>query len=159
MARYADSSGFEQDFDRPNAWRYRDYVIRAFNQDKPYDVFLKEQIAGDELDTRTDDTLIATGFLRAGPRGRRSARRTTRSAATSTSTTDRHDRARRAGADGPLRALPQPQVRSDPAEGLLQPGRRRFFGYVETDYPLAPREEAEAYEKKIAEIDARRSRR
>jgi hypothetical protein len=49
VARYADSSGFEQDYDRPNAWRYRDYVIRAFNQDKPYDVFLKEQLAGDEL--------------------------------------------------------------------------------------------------------------
>ena len=68
VARYADSSGFEQDYDRPNAWRYRDYVIRAFNQDKPYDVFLKEQIAGDELDARTDETFIATGFLRAGPR-------------------------------------------------------------------------------------------
>ena len=52
VARYADSSGFEQDYDRPNAWRYRDYVIRAFNQDKPYDQFLKEQIAGDELETQ-----------------------------------------------------------------------------------------------------------
>jgi len=43
VARYADSSGFEHDYDRPNAWRYRDYVIRAFNQDKPYDTFLKER--------------------------------------------------------------------------------------------------------------------
>ena len=68
VARYADSSGFEQDYDRPNAWRYRDYVIRSFNQDKPYDVFLKEQFGGDELETRSDDTYIATGFLRAGPR-------------------------------------------------------------------------------------------
>ena len=49
VARYADSSGFEHDYDRPNAWRYRDYVIRAFNQDKPYNLFLTEQIAGDEL--------------------------------------------------------------------------------------------------------------
>ena len=64
MARYADSSGFEHDFDRPNAWRYRDYVIRAFNQDKPYNLFLAEQIAGDELDRVTDDSMIATGFLR-----------------------------------------------------------------------------------------------
>ena len=87
MARYADSSGFEHDFDRPNAWRYRDYVIRAFNQDKPYDVFLQEQIAGDELDNETDDTLIATGFLRAGPRRSAFARRTIRSSATSTWTT------------------------------------------------------------------------
>ena len=68
MARYADSNGFEQDYDRPNAWRYRDYVINAFNQDKPYNQFLKEQIAGDELDHVTHETLIATGFLRAGPR-------------------------------------------------------------------------------------------
>jgi mono/diheme cytochrome c family protein len=68
VARYADSNGFEQDYDRPNAWRYRDYVINAFNQDKPYNQFLKEQIAGDELDYVTHETLIATGFLRAGPR-------------------------------------------------------------------------------------------
>ncbi|MEO5740916.1 MAG: DUF1549 domain-containing protein, partial [Vicinamibacterales bacterium] len=68
VARYADSNGFEQDYDRPNAWRYRDYVIKAFNEDKPYNQFLKEQIAGDELDYVTHETLIATGFLRAGPR-------------------------------------------------------------------------------------------
>ncbi|RPI56799.1 MAG: DUF1553 domain-containing protein [Acidobacteria bacterium] len=68
VARYADSNGFEQDYDKPNAWRYRDYVIKAFNEDKPYNLFLKEQIAGDEMDGRTDETLIATGFLRAGPR-------------------------------------------------------------------------------------------
>jgi len=49
LVRYADSSGFEGDKDRPNAWRYRDYVIRAFNDDKPYDQFIREQIAGDEL--------------------------------------------------------------------------------------------------------------
>jgi len=55
VARYADSNGFEHDFDRPNAWRYRDYVIRAFNEDKPYDTFLKEQIAGDEQDRRTGE--------------------------------------------------------------------------------------------------------
>ena len=64
LARYADSNGFEHDFDRPNAWRYRDYVIRAFSEDKPYDVFLKEQLAGDEIDHVTRDSLIATGFLR-----------------------------------------------------------------------------------------------
>ena len=64
VARYADSNGYEHDFDRPNAWRYRDYVIRSFNQDTPYNVFLREQIAGDELDWVTKDSLIATGFLR-----------------------------------------------------------------------------------------------
>jgi hypothetical protein len=62
-ARYADSQGFEHNFDRPNAWRYRDYVIRAFNEDKSYTDFIREQIAGDELPHVTNDSLIATGFL------------------------------------------------------------------------------------------------
>jgi len=64
VARYADSNGFEHDFDRPNAWRYRDYVIRAFNEDKPWNDFIGEQIAGDELPDVTNDSIIATGFLR-----------------------------------------------------------------------------------------------
>jgi hypothetical protein len=68
VARYADSGGFQNDTDRPHFWRYRDYVIQSFNADKPYDLFVKEQIAGDEFEHRTDETLIATGFLRAGPR-------------------------------------------------------------------------------------------
>ena len=68
VARYADSHGYEHDFDYPNAWRYRDYVIRAFNEDKPYDQFVREQLAGDELDEVTFDSLIATGFHRVGPR-------------------------------------------------------------------------------------------
>jgi len=62
VARYADSNGYEHDFDRPNAWRYRDYVIRSFNRDTPWNVFLREQIAGDELDWVTRDSLIATLF-------------------------------------------------------------------------------------------------
>jgi hypothetical protein len=46
VVRYADSSGFANDYERGNAWRYRDYVVRSFNADKPYDQFIKEQIAG-----------------------------------------------------------------------------------------------------------------
>ncbi len=67
VTRYADSSGFSNDFERGNAWRYRDYVVRAFNSDKPYDQFVREQIAGDELDPNNPEMLIATGFLRMGP--------------------------------------------------------------------------------------------
>lgn len=67
VTRYADSSGFANDFERGNAWRYRDYVIRAFNEDKPYDQFIREQIAGDEMDPNNPDLIIATGFLRMGP--------------------------------------------------------------------------------------------
>ena len=67
VVRYADSSGFANDFERGNAWRYRDYVVRAFNEDKPYDQFIREQLAGDELDPSDPEKLIATGFLRMGP--------------------------------------------------------------------------------------------
>ncbi len=67
VVRYADSSGFANDYERGNAWRYRDYVVRSFNRDKPYDQFIKEQIAGDEIDPANPEMLVATGFLRMGP--------------------------------------------------------------------------------------------
>ena len=67
LARYADSDGYNADGTRPNMWRYRDYVIRAFNEDKPYDRFVKEQLAGDELWPNDQEALIATGFLRSYP--------------------------------------------------------------------------------------------
>jgi hypothetical protein len=85
VVRYADSSGYANDYERGNAWRYRDYVVRAFNQNKPYDQFIREQIAGDELIESTQpngvsqalhpssfilqpsEALIAAGFLRMGP--------------------------------------------------------------------------------------------
>jgi mono/diheme cytochrome c family protein len=67
LARYADSSGFHSDIDRPEAWRYRDYVIASFNADKPYGQFIREQIAGDELPDATLEAWIATGFARNGP--------------------------------------------------------------------------------------------
>jgi len=67
VTRYADTAGYSNDFERPNAWRYRDYVIRSFNQDKPYDQFVLEQIAGDELFPQNSEAIIGTGFLRTGP--------------------------------------------------------------------------------------------
>ena len=67
VTRYADTSGFSNDYDRGNAWRYRDFVVRAFNADKPYDQFVREQIAGDEIDRNDPEKIIATGFLRMGP--------------------------------------------------------------------------------------------
>jgi hypothetical protein len=67
LARYADSEGFKSDETRPNIWRYRDYVIDSFNQDKPYNRFVKEQIAGDELYPNDPAALIATGFNRHFP--------------------------------------------------------------------------------------------
>ncbi|MCA9026990.1 MAG: DUF1549 domain-containing protein, partial [Planctomycetaceae bacterium] len=67
LARFAESDGFEHDKVRPNAWRYRDWVIRALNADIPYDVFVQLQIAGDELRPANRDAAIATGFLLCGP--------------------------------------------------------------------------------------------
>jgi len=64
VARYADSDGFKADATRPNVWRYRDYVINAFNNDKPYDRFVREQIAGDELYPGDPEALVAMGFNR-----------------------------------------------------------------------------------------------
>jgi hypothetical protein len=66
LVRYAETNSFERDNPKPNVWRYRDYVIRAFNSDKPYDLFLKEQLAGDELGSGDADAIIATGYYRLG---------------------------------------------------------------------------------------------
>ena len=129
-------------------------MIRAFNQDKPYNAFLAEQIAGDELDHVTDDSMIATGFLRSY-------------------------------AKVGYREKDNPQFRYEYLDDMIGTIGRgvlgltvncarchnhkfdpisqkdyyrmqaSLFGYVETDYPLAPKEEVEAYEKKTAEIDAK----
>jgi Protein of unknown function (DUF1553)/Protein of unknown function (DUF1549)/Planctomycete cytochrome C len=156
VARYADSSGFEQDYDRPNAWRYRDYVIRAFNQDKPYDVFLKEQIAGDELDGKTDETMIATGFLRAGPRvafrEKDNPERRYEYLDDLVATTGR----------GLLGLTVQcARCHNHKFDPIPQNDYYRlvatFFGYVETTHPLVPRAEAEAYDRRVKDIDARQA--
>jgi hypothetical protein len=71
VVRYADTSGLANDYERPHAWRYRDYVVRSFNSDKPFDRFVTEQLAGDGLRASKDEwnseLLVAVGFLRMGP--------------------------------------------------------------------------------------------
>jgi len=151
VARYADSAGFEYDMHRPNAWRYRDYVIASFNGDTPYDRFLIEQIAGDEIDGRTDDSLIATGFLRMGPRVLFREK------------------------DNPERRYDYlDEIIGTIGKGMLgltvncarchnhkfDPISQKdyyaieasIFGYVETEIPLAPKADAEAYLAKNEEI-------
>jgi hypothetical protein len=153
VARYADSNGFEHDFDRPNAWRYRDYVISSFNHDTPYNTFLAEQIAGDELDQVTNETMIATGFLRSY-------------------------------AKVGYREKDNPQFRYEYLDDMIGTIGRgvlgltvncarchnhkfdpisqkdyyqlqaSLFGYVETEHPLASKEQVEAHQKKTAEVDA-----
>jgi hypothetical protein len=67
VVRYADTNGFEADSFRPHAWRYRDYVIKSFQEDKPYNRFVQEQLAGDELWPGNQEALVASGFNRLGP--------------------------------------------------------------------------------------------
>ncbi len=156
VARYADSGGFEYDVHRPNAWRYRDYVIRAFNADTPYDVFLTEQLAGDEMDGATHDTMIATGFLRAGPRV------LFREKDNPERRFDYLDDVLGAIGKGTL-GLTIGCARCH--DHKFDPIRQKdyyalqasIFGYVETSVPLAPPAEAAAYLAKHEELDARRA--
>lgn len=67
VVRFAESDGYEYDTHRPDAYRFRDYVIQSFNQDLPYDEFVREQLAGDEIDHSSETDLIASGFNRLGP--------------------------------------------------------------------------------------------
>ena len=66
LVRFAETNSFERDSVKPHAWRYRDYVIRSLNDDKPYSEFIREQLAGDELEDPSADAIIATGFYRLG---------------------------------------------------------------------------------------------
>ncbi len=66
LARFAESHGYEHDYDRPTAYHYRDFVVRALNEDMPYDRFVRLQVAGDELEPANPQALMATGFLAAG---------------------------------------------------------------------------------------------
>ena len=136
---YADSNGYsEADSVRPQAWRYRDYVIRAMNEDKPWDEFIQEQLAGDELagathadfkqavlDPRRTDQLIATAFLRMAPRwhGRHRGRCETREEPGHRRADEDHDLVAH-GHDGGVRAVPRSSLRSDHAGGLLSPAGR-----------------------------------
>ena len=66
LVRYAETNGYERDGDKPQAWRYRDYVIKSFNENKTYDQFVTEQLAGDEIPDAGADAITATGFYRLG---------------------------------------------------------------------------------------------
>jgi len=152
VVRYADSSGFEHDKDLANAWRYRDYVIKAFNEDKPFDRFILEQLAGDELEERTFDSLTATSYYRIGPRVRFREKdnpyyryeylddiiRTTFQGfmGLSVNCARCHDHKF------------DPISRKDYYRSMAM-----FFGYVDIDHPLAPPDRVAEYEKVKKEVD------
>jgi hypothetical protein len=154
VARYADSNGFEHDFDRPNAWRYRDYVIQSFNRDTPYNVFLREQIAGDELDWVSRDSLIATGFLRnyakVGYREKDNPEFRYEYLDDMIATVGR----------GVLGMTVQcARCHNHKFDPIPQKDyyklQASLWSYVEVDHPLTTPEVAAAYEKKIADINQR----
>jgi hypothetical protein len=152
VARYADSGGFEYDIHRPNAWRYRDYVIKSFNDDKAYSQFIIEQIAGDEIDARTQESLIATGYLRMGPRVLFREK-------------DNPER-RYDYLDEMLGSIGKGMLgltvncarchnhKFDPISAKdYYSLEASIFGYVETEYPLLPKTEAEAWLARNEEIN------
>ena len=154
VARYADSDGYEQDVDRANAWRYRDYVVDAFNSDKPYDRFVTEQVAGDELDETTFETRIATGFLRAGPRVN------FREKDNPERRWDYLDDVVATLGRGVLGMTVQcARCHDHKFDPILQKDyysmTSSIFGYVETDWPMLPDEQALAYLARTAELDER----
>lgn len=154
VARYADSDGYEQDVDRSNAWRYRDYVVDAFNEDKPYDQFITEQIAGDELDVTTHDTRIATGFLRAGPRVN------FREKDNPERRWDYLDDVIATVGRGVLgMTVHCARCHDHKFDPILQKDyysmTAAIFGYIETEYPMLPEEQAREYLLKTSELDER----
>ncbi len=153
VARYADSNGYEHDYDRPTAWRYRDYVIRAFNEDKPFDRFLREQIAGDELDRANQDALIATGFLR------NFAKVGFREKDNPQFRYDYLDDMIATIGRGLLGLTLQcARCHNHKFDPIAQKDYYRLqaslFGYVEVDHPLVPEAEARAWQAKTAQIEA-----
>jgi hypothetical protein len=154
VARYADSAGFEYDMHRPNAWRYRDYVIKSFNDDMPYNRFLIEQIAGDEVDDKTDDSLVATGFLRMGPRV------LFREKDNPERRYDYLDEIIGTIGKGTLGLTVNcARCHNHKFDPISQKDyyslEASIFGYVETEVPLGPRAEADAYLAKNEEIDGK----
>ena len=126
VVRFAETDGFKEDAFRPNAHQYRDYVIGAFNADLPYDRFIRQQLAGDELEPDNPEALVATGLNRLYP-DEYNAANVRAAAAGDSRRPDRSDRPGVPGADDRLRAVPRSQVRSDlagrllPAASLLRP--------------------------------------
>jgi cytochrome c553 len=153
VARYADSWGHIHDDDNPDAWRYRDYVIRAFNEDKPYDVFIREQLAGDELAEVTNDSRIATGFHRIGPRVLFREKQNPHY---------RYDYLNDMIATTSQAVLGLTvncaRCHDHKFDAISQMDYYRmaaiFYPYIDYDHPLVPKEEAAAYEARKAEIEA-----
>jgi hypothetical protein len=152
VARYADSSGFEFDITVENGWRYRDYVIKSFNEDKPYDQFIVEQLAGDELDDPTYDSLTATTFYRIGPRVR------FREKNYPSYRYDYMDDMIRTTFQGfmglSVNCARCHDHKFDPVTRMdYYRSAAAFWSYVDYDHPLAPKEKIDEYERIKKELE------
>lgn len=151
LARYADSGGYEFDVDRPHAWRYRDYVIRSFNEDKPYDRFIREQLANDQFLPGDTEALIATGFCRNGPTVDNANNEETRMDELDdmVSTTSSVFLGLTVGCarchDHKYDPVPQRDYYRMQAV---------FFPFEKADRPLVPKSEVDAFRQKQKEVDA-----
>ena len=150
LARYADSGGYEFDVDRPQAWRYRDYVINSFNEDKPYDQFIREQLANDQIKPQDAQALIPTGFCRNGPTVDNANNEETRMDELDdmVSTTSSVFLGLTVGCarchDHKYDPIPQRDYYRMQAI---------FFPFQKADHPLVPRAEVEAFAARQKEID------
>ncbi len=149
LVHYADSGGFERDYDWPTMWRYRDYVVDAFNNDKPYDQFIREQIAGDEIAPGSSEANIATGFLRMVLDNNIKDERTRM---------DELDDNVGTTAQTFLAVTAQcARCHSHKFDPIPQKDYYRmqavFFSTIETDFPLVPPETVAQHEERNKEID------
>lgn len=153
QVRFAETDGFKADDRRPHAWRYRDYVIRSFNADKPFDRFIKEQLAGDELFPDDPDALIATGFLRHYPDEYNAVNLEQRRQEILNDITDTTGQAFLGITLGCAKCHDH---KFDP---ILQTDYYRiqafFAGWTEVEAPLLPARERIAYQQKVREWEER----
>ena len=153
LVRFAETDGFKADDPRPNAWRYRDYVIDAFNRDKPYDRFVREQLAGDELFPTDPAALTATGFLRHSPYEYNAVDVELKRQDTLNDITDTTAAAFLGITLGCARCHDH---KTDPVtQGDYYRLQSFFAGYWPTDAPLVPRDQVTALERKREEWEAK----
>ncbi len=155
VVRFAETDGFEYDTHRTEAYRYRDYVIRAFQNDKPYDRFLLEQIAGDEVAPEEQELIVASGFNRLGPLRKNAGNQEVASSRNEVLT----EMTNAVGAAFLGVTLGCARCHDHKFDPIRQSDYYRmqayFAGTLEHDFPLSSREERTAWEESIKPIDAR----
>jgi len=155
VVRFAETDGFEYDTHRTEAYRYRDYVIRAFQNDKPYDKFITEQLAGDEIETQEQEALIASGFNRLGPL-RKNAGNQEVSSSRNEVLTEMTNAVGAAFLGVTLGCARCHDHKFDPIRQSDYYRMQAYFaGTLENDFPLSSREERVTWEATIKPIDAK----